>query len=70
VQRQQEKADAVISGLLGELRGRVKQYEKRVQSEGDEKREEEMREKELSVGRYEREVREEVQLFGCASTAE
>jgi hypothetical protein len=56
--------------LLGELRGRVKQYEKRVQSEGDEKREEEMREKELSVGRYEREVREEVQLFGCASTAE
>ena len=30
----------------------------------------EMSERELSVGRDGREVREEVQLFGCASTAE
>ena len=44
----------------------------RVQNEGDEKREEEMSERELSVGRDWREVRKEVQLVGChcASTAE
>ena len=30
VKRQQEKAEAVITGLLGELRGRVEQWEKKV----------------------------------------